>query len=581
MILESPNEMNITSWVFHQANEKQNYLLMKNIEIYCVNTGTSGSFPMGITLAGIAKEMGITLKGPICGAYVNHRVKPMDYEMVKPRLVEFFDYSSRDGQRIYLRTLSFILYVAVKKLWPDACLKIDHAISRGYFCNLEEMDHQLTEEDIWLIREEMKNLVRRDLPVERKTMLADKAIQLYEQEGLTRKAELFKGYGRLYAPVFELDGHVNFFYGHQLVSTGQVNKFGLEKYYDGMLLRYPKPDNMDELEPAIEQDKLFGIFREHKHRSGILGVSDISHLNKITANGDAGNVIKVSEALHEKKIAEIATVITERHDKVNIVLIAGPSSSGKTTFSKRLAVQLAVNGLHAIQISIDDFFVDREHTPLDENGAHDFEALEAIDVPHFNQILLNLLGGETVELPRFDFQSGMRIFKGDLIKMENDNILIIEGIHGLNPGLITMIDPEKTYKIFISALTQISIDEHTYVPTTDNRLLRRMIRDAKYRGYSATKTINRWPSVRKGEDKHIFPYQENADIMFNSALVYELAVLKRYANTLLKSVKENEPEYSEAVRLMVFISYFDSIPETEIPPTSVLREFLGGSSFDY
>lgn len=554
---------------------------MKKIEIYCVNTGSIGIFPLGTTLSEIAAKMGVTLDGKICGAYVNNRVKPLDFELVKPKQIEFIDYANRDGQRIYLRTLSFIFYVAVKNLWPDARLKIDHAISKGYYCSIEELDHTLTEADIWQIREEMKSLVEQDLPIERKAMLTEKAVQLYEQEGLTRKAELFKAYGRLYAPIFELAGHYNFFYGHQLISTGQVTKFGLEKYYDGLLLRFPKPDNQEELEPAVEQDKLFGIFREHKQRAAILGVNDISHLNQMTARGEAGNVIKVSEALHEKKIAEIATIITERHDKINIVLIAGPSSSGKTTFSKRLSVQLAVNGLHAIQISLDDFFVDREHTPLDEHGAFDFEALEAIDIQFFNQLLLKLLNGETVEMPKFDFQSGERIFKGDTLTLAKDQILIIEGIHGLNPGLIPMIDPSETFKIFISALTQISIDEQTYVPTTDNRLLRRMIRDAKYRGYSASKTIQRWPSVRRGEDKYIFPYQENADIIFNSALVYELAVLKRYANILLKTVKENEAEYAEAVRLMIFVSYFNFIPETEIPPTSVLREFLGGSSFDY
>lgn len=554
---------------------------MKKIEIYCVNTGSIGIFPLGTTLSEIAAKMGVTLDGKICGAYVNNRVKPLDFELVKPKQIEFIDYANRDGQRIYLRTLSFIFYVAVKNLWPDARLKIDHAISKGYYCSIEELDHTLTEADIWQIREEMKSLVEQDLPIERKAMLTEKAVQLYEQEGLTRKAELFKAYGRLYAPIFELAGHYNFFYGHQLISTGQVTKFGLEKYYDGLLLRFPKPDNQEELEPAVEQDKLFGIFREHKQRAAILGVNDISHLNQMTARGEAGNVIKVSEALHEKKIAEIATIITERHDKINIVLIAGPSSSGKTTFSKRLSVQLAVNGLHAIQISLDDFFVDRDHTPLDEHGAFDFEALEAIDIQFFNQLLLKLLNGETVEMPKFDFQSGERIFKGDTLTLAKDQILIIEGIHGLNPGLIPMIDPSETFKIFISALTQISIDEQTYVPTTDNRLLRRMIRDAKYRGYSASKTIQRWPSVRRGEDKYIFPYQENADIIFNSALVYELAVLKRYANILLKTVKENEAEYAEAVRLMIFVSYFNFIPETEIPPTSVLREFLGGSSFDY
>ena len=554
---------------------------MKNIEIYCVNTGTSDIFPLGTTLSEIAQKMKIILEGPICGAYVNNRVKPMDFELVKPKQIEFFDYSNRDGQRLYLRTLSFIFYAALKNLWPSAKLKIDHAISKGYYCTIEELDHALCEEDVRQIKGEMKKLIRKNLPIERMTLLTEKAALLYEQEGLTRKSELFKSYGRLYAPIFELGGHYNFFYGHQLINTGQVTKFGLEKYYDGLLLRFPKPGNINELEPAVEQDKLFGIFREHKQRASILGVNDISHLNEMTAKGNAGNVIKVSEALHEKKIAEIATLITEKHEKVNLVLIAGPSSSGKTTFSKRLSVQLAVNGLHAVQISLDDFFVDRDHTPLDEHGAYDFEALEAIDIKYFNKVLLKLLGGERVEMPRFDFQSGERKFKGDFLTMHKDQILIVEGIHGLNPGLIPMIDPENTFKIFISALTQISVDEHTYVPTTDNRLLRRMIRDAKYRGYSAAKTIQRWPSVRRGEDKYIFPYQENADIIFNSALVYELAVLKKYATTLLKTVRENEAQYSEAVRLLIFISYFSSISDEEIPPTSVLREFLGGSSFDY
>jgi uridine kinase len=546
-----------------------------------VNTGTTDNFPLGTTLSEIAQKMKIVLAGPICGAYVNNRVKPMDFELVKPKQIEFFDYANRDGQRLYLRTLSFIFYSAIKNIWPGAKLKIDHAISKGYYCTIEELDHALTEADVWLIKEEMKNLIRQNLPIERKALLTEKAAHLYEQEGLSRKAELFKSYGRLYAPIFEMGGHYNFFYGHQLINTGQITQFGLEKYYDGLLLRFPKPDNINELEPAIEQDKLFGIFREHKQRASILGVNDISHLNEITAKGNAGEVIKVAEALHEKKIAEIATMITEKHDKVNLVLIAGPSSSGKTTFSKRLSVQLAVNGLHAVQISLDDFFVDRDHTPLDEHGAYDFEALEAIDIKYFNKVLLKLLSGERVEMPRFDFQSGERKFKGEFLTMHKDQILLVEGIHGLNPGLIPMINPENIFKIFISALTQISVDEHTYVPTTDNRLLRRMIRDAKYRGYSATKTIQRWPSVRRGEEKYIFPYQENADIIFNSALVYELAVLKKYATTLLKTVRENEAEYSEAVRLLIFISYFSSISDAEIPPTSVLREFLGGSSFDY
>jgi len=555
--------------------------MAKNIEIKCVNSDNDREFPLGTTLGEIAKSLSVELKRPILGAYVNHRPKPLDYEMVKPRMVEFIDYSCRDGQRMYLRTLSFILYAAVRNLWPDARLIIDHAISKGYFCEIEGMEKTFTAEDVWLINDEMKSIIRQDIPVQRKMILTETAIELLETNGLFRKAELYRNYGRLYAPIFSLGDHVNFFYGHMLTSTGCVQNFGIEKYYDGLLLRFPIPSNTDELEPAIKQDKLFGIFREHKKWAEILKVEDIPRLNAATRAGRYSDLIKISEALHDKKIAEIATAITNKRDIVNIVLIAGPSSSGKTTFSRRLSIQLAVNGLQAIEVSVDDFFVNREFTPTDESGNFDFEALEAIDIPCFNDFLLRLTAGEEVDVPRFDFHLGQRIFNGKKMKMEKDNILIIEGIHGLNPELTPKIDPDKTYRIFVSALTQISIDEHTYIPTTDNRLLRRITRDSKYRGYDAHTTIQRWPSVRRGEEKHIFPYQENADIMFNSALIYELAVIKKHASPLLKQVKENTPEYSEAVRLLIFISYFESIPEEEIPPTSVLREFLGGSSFIY
>jgi len=496
-------------------------------------------------------------------------------------MIEFIDYSCRDGQRMYLRTLSFILYAAVRNLWPDVHLKIDHAISKGYYCEIEGMEHPFSDEDARMIKDEMWSLIGQDIPIQRKMILAETAIAMLQDNGLNRKAELFGNYGRLYAPIFILGEHINFFYGHMLTSTGGVHNFGVEKYYDGFLLRFPPVDNPEVLEPAIRQDKLFGIFREHKKWAEILGVEDIPRLNAAKKAGQHSDLIKISEALHEKKIAEIATAITARRDKVNIVLIAGPSSSGKTTFSRRLGIQLAVNGLHAIEVSVDDFFVNREFTPKDELGNFDFEALEAIDIPYFNDFLLRLIGGEEVQVPRFDFHQGQRVFNGKKMKMSKDNILIIEGIHGLNPELTPRIDSEKTFRIFVSALTQISIDEHTYVPTTDNRLLRRIIRDSKYRGYDAYTTIQRWPSVRRGEEKHIFPFQENADIMFNSALIYELAVIKKYASPLLKQVKENTPEYSEAVRLLIFISYFDPFPEEEIPPTSVLREFLGGSSFVY
>ena len=523
-------------------------------------------FPMGTTLREIAHTMRVGSENPILGAYVNNRVKPLDYELVKPRQVKFFDYSCRDGQRMYIRTLSFVLYSAVRNLWPEASLKIDHAISKGYYCEIEGMGRTFTDEDLWSVRQEMQSIINRDIPVERKMVLTATAVELYEKEGLHSKAELFHEYGRLYAPVFSINGHVNFFYGHVLTSTGCLANWGIEKYYDGLLLRFPVPGHMDELEPEIRQDKLFGIFREHKNWAEILGITDISQLNKFTRSNQYRDIIKISEALHEKKIVEIAARISEKGDGTNIILIAGPSSSGKTTFSRRLGIQLAVNGLRTIEISIDDFFKDRIHTPHDENGDYDFESLEAIDIPYFNEFLLNLLAGKEVEVPRFDFHQGQRVFSGKKIRMQKNNILIIEGIHGLNPALTPRIHPEKTFRIFVSALTQISIDEHTYIPTTDNRLLRRIVRDSKYRGNDAQTTIQRWPSVRRGEEKHIFTFQENADIMFNSALIYELAVLKKFADPLLKQVKENTPEYSESVRLLIFNSYFESIPEEEIPP---------------
>jgi uridine kinase len=555
--------------------------MIRNIEIKNIKTGEVREFSMGITPGEIAQIMKVESDYPILGAYVNNRVKPLDYDLVKPRQVEFFDYSNRDGQRMYNRTLSFILYAAVKNLWADANLRIDHAISKGYYCEIMGIGRTFTEEDLWSLKQEMQSIIDRDIPIVRKTVLTDNAVRLYKKEGLFSKAELFREYGRLYAPLFAINGHANFFYGHMLPSTGCITNWGIEKYYDGLLLRFPVPGKMEELEPVIRQDKLFGIFREHKNWAEILGITDISHLNKLTRSNQYGNIIKISEALHEKKIVEITAKISERKDGTNIILIAGPSSSGKTTFSRRLSIQLAVNGLHTIEISIDNFFKDRKHTPRDENGDYDFESLEAIDIPYFNEFLLKLMAGEEVEEPRFDFHQGKRVSTGKKIRMQKNNILVIEGIHGLNPALTPRIDPEKTFRIFVSALTQISIDEHTYISTTDNRLLRRIVRDSKYRGYDAKTTIQRWPSVRRGEEKHIFTFQENADIMFNSALIYEIAVLRKYADPLLKQVKENTRKYAEAVRLLIFNSYFDAIPDEEIPPTSVLREFLGGSSFDY
>jgi uridine kinase len=554
---------------------------MKQIEILCKNSGRKCFYPMGITLEEIARDQGIKLKTRVCGALVNNKLKELSFTVVKSKSVEFIDMTHPDGRRMYIRSLLFIFYAAVNELFPEANMSIEHGISNGYYAEMKGMGRDLTKTDIFAIEQSMKEIIRKDYPFEKNGLPTEEAVVLLREQGLVNKARLFEQQGTLYSYVYRMNGLVNYFYGHLLPSTGYITNFGLELYYEGLLLKVPHPEDYRTLQDSLRQEKLFVVYQEHKDWAEILQVATIAELNGFTMNGKAGDIIKISEALHEKKVAEIANLISHRRDEVRIVLVAGPSSSGKTTFSKRLGVQLAVNGLWPHQISLDDYFVDREHTPRDENGEFDFEALEAIDINYFNSQLLELLEGREVEIPKFNFITGERYFNGHKLQLKPGNILIIEGIHGLNPGLLPHVDKALTYKIFLSALTQVSVDEHTHISTSDNRLIRRMIRDSKYRGYSAADTIKRWPLVRKGEEKNIFPYQENADVMFNSATLYELAVLKKYAEPLLKSVTENREEYSESTRLLKFLSYFKPMEDNEIPPTSLLREFLGGSSFTY
>jgi uridine kinase len=554
---------------------------MKNIEIFCENNNQYKEYPLGTTLLEIAKDMGIEMQFPICGALVNNKVRELVFDIVKPKNIRFIDYTSTDGKRIYNRTLFFILYVAVRDLMPNAKLKIDHGISKGFYCEIENIELPLCDDCIEKIKARMKEIIAQDLPIERKGKQMERVLSEYSEAGLNDKVQLYEGMGWLYAYVYYLDGHINYFHGHLLPSTGYVTNFDIERFNGGMFLRLPSEQEHGRLRDFIQQDKLFEIFQQHKDWASILNMANIGSLNQLVRQGKEGEIIKISEALHEKKIAEIATMISDKNSKIKLILIAGPSSSGKTTFSKRLAVQLAVCGIKSSQISLDNYFVDREHTPVDEFGNYDFETLEAIDITFFNQQLLDLIEGKAVEISKFSFQTGARYFDGQIVQLDKNEVLIIEGIHGLSPKLLPLIDPSLTFKLFISALTSISIDDHNPISSTDNRLIRRMIRDAKYRGYSALETIRRWPSVRRGEEKNIFPDQENADVMFNTALLYELAVLKKYAEPLLKSVPENQPEYAESLRLMKFLSYFKPIADTEIPPTSLIREFLGGSSFSY
>lgn len=554
---------------------------MRNIEVYIENTNQSKEYPFGITLKEIANDLNIKSDFPICGALVNNKVRELSFDIVKPKNIRFINYAHPDGQRMYIRSVFFVLYAAIKDLYPEAKLKIDHAISRGYYCELEGLGTEFCDSCVNEIKIRMQEFISEDLPFVRKGKQLSRIMDEYQQSGLDDKVRLYEGTGWLYAYIYYLGQFANYFHGHLLPSTGYIKNFDLERFNGGMLLRLPSDKSFRRLRDYVHQEKLFGIFREHKDWAEILGISDIGQLNDFVKQGMAGEVIKISEALHEKKVAGIASLIAENKPRPRLVLIAGPSSSGKTTFSKRLAVQLAVCGLKPHMISLDNYFVDREHTPLDESGNYDFEALEAIDIAFFNEQLLALINGEAVEIPKFSFIDGRRTFDGEIIQMKKDDVLIIEGIHGLNPGLIPLIDRNLTFRIFISALTSISIDDHNPISTTDNRLVRRIIRDAKYRGYSALETIRRWPSVRRGEEKNIFPHQENADIMFNSAMLYELAVLKKYLEPLLKSVPENQPEFAEALRLLKFMGYFKTIDDEEIPPTSLIREFLGGSSFSY
>ena len=554
---------------------------MKQVQIFCKNTSSTHNYPLGTSLLEISQDLNIKLESMVCCAIVNNQIRELSFCLVKPKQIEFIDVSHPDGRRLYIRSLIFVLYAAVKETFSEVTLKIQNGISNGYFFELNGLGREITDSDIFTITQEMKSLIAQDIQFVKKRILTTEVVELLRQQGLEEKVQLFEQQGNLFSSLYFLNHLANYFYGHLLPSTGYISNFGLIPYYNGLLLQVPKPKNLDKLQKLVERKKLFGIFQEQKSWAEILNVSTIGNLNSFTLQQRSGDVIKISEALHEKKIAEIANMIYSRDGDLKVVLVSGPSASGKTTFSKRLGVQLAVNGLRPYQISLDDYFVDREKTPHDEFGEYDFESLDAIDIEFFNQQLLELLDGKEINLPGFDFQLGQRKESGKKLKLQHGDILVVEGIHGMNPDLLTQIDRKYTFNIFISALTQISFDEHTHVSTADNRLLRRIIRDSKYRGYPAWETLKRWPSVRRGEEKNIFPYQENADVMFNSATLYELAVLKKYAEPVLKQVAENREEYIEANRLLKFLSWFKQIDDAEIPPTSLLREFLGGSSFLY
>ncbi len=551
----------------------------QTIKIYCKNTGQTIEAPMGSNLEDIYKLSGLKMEyGPI-SAHVNNKVEGMHYRAYKQKEVEFLDITSSSGSRAYTRSLFFILCKAAHELFKPCKVAIDIPVSNGYYVNLN-IGRPVTLDDAGAIRRRMQEIIDAAMPIHRHETTTKEAIELFDSLHNRSKVKLLQSIGSLYTTYYDIDGYVDYYYGSLLTNTSQIYLFGLEKYYDGLLLRLPSREHPSELGEMTHQDKMFGIFKEHHQWQEILGLRTIGELNEVIGKGKSSILIQISEALQEKKIAKIADEIAQRKG-IKMVLIAGPSSSGKTTTCKRLSVQLAVNGIKPVGISLDDYFLDRELTPLDEKGEYDFEHLHALNLPLLNEQLTALFQGEEVELPRYDFPTGKSVKSGKRLKLHDDEILVVEGIHALNPELTSQIPKEKIFRVYASALTTILLDNHNYVPTTDNRLLRRIIRDHKYRGVSALDTIRRWPSVRAGENKWIFPYQEYADAMFNSAMLFELAVIKSQAEPLLEQVPENVPEHAEAYRLLKFLHYIKPIPETQIPPTSLLREFLGGSSFEY
>lgn len=553
----------------------------KNVTIYCKNTQKYHNFPLGISLLEIYNKLGINLKYKVVAARVNYKVEDLNFLIYKPKDIEFIDSSIPSGMRVYVRSLSMVLAKAVNDLFPHAILRIEHPISKGYYCQIENLGQSITPEIISTIRDNVQKIISHAEPIIVEEKQIEPVKELFRNsKNSTSKDSLFDSYAEPYFRYYRIGNFIDYYTSVLLPSTDYLDIFDLIPYYDGMLLQVPDRDNPSVLEKMTMQPKMFDIFKEFLGWNKILGMNCVGDFNSQYNSGQAFNLIKIAEALHEKKVANIADDVKSRNN-VKLILISGPSSSGKTTFSKRISVQLMVSGLKPQIISLDNYFVDREKTPKDENGDYDFESLEAMDLPFFKEQLKELFDGKEIELPSFNFEDGKRYFKGNKLKLENDTILIMEGIHALNPELTCDISSELIYKIYVSALTTISIDEHNWIPTGDTRLLRRIIRDFRYRGYSARETIARYPSVQRGEEKWIFPYQENADVMFNSALIFELSVLKRYAEPILEQVPKYCDEYTEAHRLIKFLKFFVPILDREIPPTSLLREFVGGSSFRY
>lgn len=550
----------------------------KEIKIRCRNNGKTLTVAGGSTLKEVFGVSGLNDDfAPVC-AKVNNRVEGMHYRCYQDRDVEFLNLTSASGLRTYTRSVFFVLCKAVHDIYENSNVTINIPVSNGYFCQLS-IGREVTADDVEKIRRRMDEIIADALPIHHHHCTTEEAIEIFRSKGSRSKVKLLKSIGTLYTTYYTIDNYPDYYYGAMLTNTSQIRLYGVEKYFDGLLLRVPSTDNPTVLGEVIRQDKMFEVFKEHHRGQDIVGLSTVGDFNEAVAEGKAVDIVNVSEALQEKTISRIAEHIARRN--VRMVLIAGPSSSGKTTTCKRLSVQLICNGIHPVGISLDDYFVDREKTPRDEKGDYDYEHLHALNIQLINEQFTALFNGEEVELPRYNFLTGKSEKSGNRLQLKNNEVLVVEGIHALNPELTAQIPENLKFRVYASALTTILLDRHNYIPTTDNRLLRRIIRDYKYRGVNAQESIHRWPSVRAGENKWIFPNQENADAMFNSAMLFELGVIKEQAEPLLEQVPENCPEYSEAYRLRKFLSYIRPIPNKDIPPTSLMREFLGGSSFHY
>lgn len=551
------------------------------IEIYCVNNDKTFLVPSATSAKQIIEYAGLEDNHTFLGAYINNKIRNLNYKCYEPKRIEFIDIHSSIGMKIYVSSLIMLMYKAVKDLYPKAEMKVKHSMMSGYYIELQNID--IPQQDLCTsIKKTMKELVEKDIPFETKVYSTQDAVELFSKVGLTSSAELFKSRQKLYVDVDILEGTINALYSEKVPSTSYLSVFDLEVYEKGFILLLPDVEkNYQEPATLHLQPKLFSIFQEHKHWVEILKTPYLPKLNEAVKKGYENQIIQISEALHEKKYAAIADAIYKKKDNVKFVFLAGPSSSGKTTSCKRIAVHLAVLGIKPLMISLDDYFLDREHTPKDEKGNYDFECLEALDLDFFSQQMQELLDGKEIELPKFNFVSGQREKSDKRIQLTDNSILIIEGIHALNPKLSKQINRKNKYLVFVSALTQLALDSQNLISTSDNRLIRRIVRDYNYRGSSAERTLLMWNNVRNGEERHIFPYQENADSIFNSSLLYEIGVLKSYCYPLLAQVPQTSPAYANARRLQNFLDNFTPISSQSIPPTSIMREFLGGSSFSY